>query len=198
MAENIFIISGPSGSGQDSIIEGLRRDFEIERVITTTDRPMRLGEGQGYPYYFISTDEFQQKIVDGAFLEYAQEYNGRYYGVTAAEIERVSRSGKIGIWKIEYQGVLTAKKLFPGIVAIMINTPDLGTLERRIRGRDKNRSEKYIRERMEYTREWLKHKDIYDYEVINADGHLGLAIDEVARIIRKYRDGQIDQENPDR
>ena len=73
MTENIFIISGPSGSGQDSLIEGLRRDFEIERVITTTDRLMRLGEGQGYPYYFISPQEFEQKIAEGAFLEYARE-----------------------------------------------------------------------------------------------------------------------------
>lgn len=189
MKKNLFILSGPSGSGQDSIIEGLRKHFEIERVITTTTRAMRPRETQGQPYYFISVEDFQQKIEAGEFVEYAQEYNNNFYGVTKAELERVSHSGKIGIWKIEYKGVMTAKKMFPGIIAILINAP-LDVLEKRIRERDKGASEKYIQERMAYAQEWLNHKNLYDFAVINEEGKLDEAIAKTAQIIQNTLDEQ--------
>lgn len=178
----IFIISGPSGAGEDSIIEGLEQYFPLERVITTTTRMMRPGESQGSPYYFISPEEFNARLEKNNFAEYATQYNGNVYGVTKEELERVEKSGKIGIWKIEYKGVMTVKKTYPEIVAIFVNAQSLEILENRIRRRD-NVSEKYIKERMEYTKEWLSHKDIYDYAVINEEGQLDKAIKEVAEII---------------
>jgi len=180
---NIFIISGPSGAGEDSIIEGLRNHFPIERVITTTSRTMRKGDLNGKPYYFITNEEFEKEIKVGNFIEWAEEYNGNYYGVTLQELERVASSDKIGIWKIEYKGVITAKKLFPEIISVFITVPSLEVLENRIRRRD-NVTDEYIRERMEYTKEWMKHADIYDHTVINEDGKLDNAIMEVAEIIK--------------
>ncbi|MFA6550912.1 MAG: hypothetical protein WCV41_00050 [Patescibacteria group bacterium] len=177
----LFIISGPSGAGEDSIITGLKKIMPIERIITTTTRSPRSGESNGDPYYFISPTEFQIGIEQKKFFEYAQEYNDNYYGVTFEEIERVKNSGKIGIWKIEYKGVMTAKKLLPGITAILINAP-LEILEQRIRRRDRV-TEEFVAERIRYTEEWLKHKDIYDYEVINEEGKLEEAIQKVAEII---------------
>lgn len=185
MQNNIFIISGPSGSGQDSIIEGLKKYFSIERVITTTTRAMRDGESQQNPYYFISKEEFKKGVEANSFFEFAKEYNNNFYGVTFQEIERVKNCGKIGIWRIEYQGVITAKKLTPNIIAILITAP-LDVLEQRIKNRDKNASEQFIKNRMEYTREFLKHKDIYDYEIENKQGRLNETIKKVANIIEKY------------
>lgn len=179
----IFIISGPSGAGEDSIIEGLKKFFKIERIITTTTRAMRSGESQGNPYYFISKNEFIKRRNNNEFVEWAEQYNGNLYGVTKAEIERVKNSSNIGTWKIEWKGVITAKKIFPEIPSIFINAP-LDVLENRIRRRD-NFSEEYIKERTEYTKEWLKHKDIYDYEVVNEEGKLDEAIKEVKDIIEK-------------
>lgn len=193
---NLFIVSGPSGVGEDSVIEGLKSVLPIERVVTTTTREMREGEFQGNPYYFISTEEFQEKIVRGEFVEYAQEYNDNFYGVTKEEIERVANSGNIGIWKIEWRGVVTAKKLFPGIVAIFLTVSDLAVLEDRIRRRKPDVSEEYLRERMEYTREWLKHTDIYDYTVYNEENELEKAIEDIAEIIRCR--ASICQEDPGR
>jgi len=193
---NLFIVSGPSGVGEDSVIEGLKSVLPIERVVTTTTREMREGEFQGNPYYFISTEEFQEKIVRGEFVEYAQEYNDNFYGVTKEEIERVANSGNIGIWKIEWRGVVTAKKLFPGIVAIFLTVSDLAVLEDRIRRRKPDVSEEYLRERMEYTREWLKHTDIYDYTVYNEENELEKAIQDIAEIIRCR--ASICQEDPGR
>lgn len=185
--KNIFIISGPSGAGEDSVIEGLEKLLPIERVVTTRSRAMRPGESQGHPYYFISESEFRERIAAGDFIEYAQQYNNQWAGVTRQEIERVAHTERIGIWKIEYQGVITAKRLFPGIVAILILAP-LDILEARIRRRD-NPNEDMLRERMDYTREWLKHADIYDYQVDNREGKLDETIQEVKAIIEQHLAG---------
>jgi guanylate kinase len=181
--QNLFIISGPSGAGEDSIIDGLAKLLPVERTVTTTTRAPRAGESDGQSYYFISAEQFQQKITSGEIVEYAQHYNGNFYGVTNTELERVAASGKIGIWKIDYKGVETAKKMFPGIVAILITAP-LAIMEQRIRMRD-HLTEAYIAERMTYTREWLKHTYIYDYIVENAQNKLEEAIREVSTIIKK-------------
>jgi guanylate kinase len=186
MYPSIFIISGPSGAGEDSVIEGLKKNLEIERVITTSTRSMRAGESQGYPYYFISQDEFREKIENDELAEYAQEYNDNFYGVTKNELERVANSGKIGLWKIEYKGVITAKKKFPEIKSIYIAPPSLDILKKRIIKRNPNVSAEYLKERMDYTEEWMKHEDIYDYKVVNEEGRLKETIEKVAGIIKKH------------
>ena len=179
----IFIISGPSGAGEDSIIEGLRKYFPIERVISTTTRSMRPGESQGSPYYFVSEDEFKKGVEKEDFFEWTEEYNSKLYGVTKKEIERVKNSKHVGIWKIEYKGVATAKKLIPGIIAIFVTVSNLKILENRIRRRD-GVSEEYIKERMKYTKEWMKHANVYNYTVVNEEGKLDEAIEKTAEIIK--------------
>jgi guanylate kinase len=182
---NLFIISGPSGSGQDSIIDGLAKFLPIERVVTTTTREPRPGESEGHPYYFVSKDTFQEALAGNAFTEHAEHYNGNRYGVTRTELDRVIRSGNIGIWKVEYQGVEAAKVLFPGIIAILIAPPSLEVLEERLRRRD-HPSEEYLAERMTYTKEMLKHASIYDYTIVNEEGRLEDAIEKTADIIRRH------------
>lgn len=184
MFQNLFIISGPSGAGEDSVIDGLAKLMPIERAITTVTRSPRAGESDGHPYYFVTGEQFQQKIASGEMVEYAQHYNGNFYGVTKAELERVAASGKIGIWKIDYKGVEAAKKMFPGIIAIFIIAP-FEVLEERIRARG-NATEDYIAERMAYTKEWLKHTNIYDYTVTNEQGKLDQTIQAALAIIKKH------------
>jgi len=145
---------------------------------------MRSGEAEGKPYYFISREEFKKKIKNDELAEYAQEYNDNFYGVTKSELERVQNCGKIGTWKIEYKGVMTAKKIFPEIKSIYIAPPSLEILKQRIMRRD-NVSEEYVNERMEYTKEWLKHEHIYDYKIVNEEGRLEETIKKAAEIIKK-------------
>jgi guanylate kinase len=184
MESPLFIISGPSGSGQDSVIEGLAKRLPIERVITTTTRPLREGESDGHPYHFISQETFEQGLQKGAFLEHARHYGDEYYGVTREEIERVRKSGKIGIWKVDWQGVANIKKLFPETRAILITAP-LDVLETRLRRRDPNRSEASLQERMAYSKEYQNHTDLYDFVIENEDEKLDEAIRKVFEIIRK-------------
>ncbi len=180
--DNLFILSGPSGVGEDSIIDGLSKRLPVERVITTTTRPPRKGESPGNPYYFISPESFRDRVDRGEFVEWAEEYNKNCYGVTREELERVIATDRIGIWKIEWKGVMTAKSLFPDIVAIFITAP-MASIERRIRKRE-SVTDKYVAERMAYTEEWMRHTDIYDYTIENLDGRLEEAVSEAEAIIR--------------
>lgn len=181
---NVVIISGPSGAGEDSVIDGLREFVTIHRVITTTTRGPREGENNGEHHYFISKEEFEKRIENEEMVEWAKQYNGNLYGVTKQELQRVNDLDGVGIWKIEYQGVITAKKLFPEIIAIFLMADSLEVLEERIRSRA-DVSDEFVAERMAYTREWLTHVDIYDYSIINKQGLLHETIQAVVDILRK-------------
>ena len=161
----LFIISGPSGAGEDSVIEGLQKRMSLTRVITTTTREMRDGEMQGAPYYFISHEEFQQKIKDDGFFEYAELDRGKLYGVTNEELQRVKESESVGIWKMDYKGVLFLKEKEPSIPAIFI-WASLDVLEERIRFRG-GVDAAFILERISYAQGWFDNRDIFDFEVEN-------------------------------
>lgn len=182
--QNIVIISGPAGSGKDAIIDGLEESLPIERIVTTTTRARREGENDGHPYYFISREQFEKSIVNHDFVEYSINENNAYYGVKKEELERVAHSGRVGVWKIDWKGVIAAKRLFPHIPAIFIEAP-IEILESRLRNRDKKASKKYFEERMSYTREWLKHRDIYDYTIKNEQGKLNEAVQKTREVIKQ-------------
>ena len=184
MKSSLFLLSGPSGSGQDSVIEGLAKFLPIERVVTTTTRPMRDGESDGHPYHFVSKEAFEKGLRENMFLEYARHYGGEYYGVMKEEVDRVKNSGKVGIWKVDWQGVHNIKNIFPETKAILITAP-LETLEARLRRRDKDRSKASLQERMAYSREYAHHTDLYDFIVPNEDAKLDEAVNKVREIIQK-------------
>jgi guanylate kinase len=181
---NIFMISGPSGAGEDSILEKLKDSILFEKIITSTTREMRPGESQGDPYYFISKKEFETKIGRNEFYEYAEEDRGNFYGVTKKEIERVLNISKPIIWKLDYKGVLAVKKLFPSAVAILIDVP-VDVIENRIRRRD-NLSEEYIQGRLQYARGWYENRGIFDFFVKNEEGKMDEAVEKIAEIIKKH------------
>jgi guanylate kinase len=183
---HIFIISGPAGSGKDSIIECLGKNLPLERFITTTTRAKRPGESEGNPYYFVSQKTFDSSIQQGAFIEHSINENGASYGISATELHRVTQKKDcFGIWQTDWKGVQSIKKIFPGIPAIFISAP-LNILEERIRSRDTTKDESYFLERMSYTKEWLKYIDIYDYVVTNEQGKLSQAVADVEQILRNH------------
>ncbi len=184
----IFIISGPSGVGEDSVIKELKKTMPIEQVITTTTRQKRNGEKQGNPYYFISEKKFEQGIKNNEFFEHTQHYNNQYYGVTKQELQRIEKiqkiKNKIVIWKVEYKGVIKIKKqMGKRIIAIFIAPPSINTLKKRLekRGDDK----KIIEERSSYSKEFLKHKNNYDYIVVNKENKLNQTVAKIKHIIEK-------------
>jgi guanylate kinase len=183
--KNVFIISGAAGSGKDSVIDGLQSILPIERIVTTTTREMRPFESEGHPYYFLSVESFKHGLENGEFIEHSINENGGLYGVTKSELERITHKNKIALWRVDWKGVINIKKLYPEIKALYIAAP-IEILEARLRSRDTDKDEAYFQERMAYTREWLQHLDIYDYQVNNEEGKLAQTIKQVAEIIKQH------------
>lgn len=178
------IISGPSGAGEDSVIDGLRKKIKCERVITTVTRPKRKGEREGKPYYFVSVPRFKKMIREKKFIEWAKVY-GDYRGSTKKEIARLNKKKVLALWKIDFQGVKIIKKNKLGVISIFIYPPSQKILEQRLikRGQD---SPEVIRRRRVFTKKWLGERGNYDYIVVNRENKLGETIDEVLSILRKH------------
>ncbi|MFC1622827.1 hypothetical protein ACFL16_00340 [Patescibacteria group bacterium] len=182
MKSKVFIISGPSGAGEDSVLEGLTEKMDFIRPITTTTRKMRDGEFQGSPYYFISKEAFRNRISTGDFFEWAEQDGGNLYGVTKEELERVRNTGKPVMLKLDYQGVITIKKLIPESIALLINVSN-DIIEKRLRSRDGDVSDEFIQGRLEHAKGWRENKDIFDYNIENVEGKLNETIEKTLEII---------------
>ena len=181
----IVILSGPSGAGEDSIIKGLQKIMPIKRIVTTTTRTMRPGESEGNPYHFVTKEQFEKDLAHDKFFEHAKQYNDQLYGVTFNAIRQAQESADIYIWKIDYKGVQNAKKILPNAPAILITAP-LRQLEARIRGRG-GMSDKQIQERMAYSKEWFKHKNLYDHAIDNSNGKLKQSIKQIQNLLLEYQ-----------
>ena len=179
----IFIISGPSGAGEDSVIEGLKEKIDYARVVTTVTRPKRSGESEGKPYYFVSRDTFERMKFKDEFIECAVVY-GDYRGATKKELDRLLIGTKPIIWKVDWQGVKTIKQKYPEAVSIFIVPPSYEALEARLRHRGDSREE--VARRKGFTIEWLEQKSVYDHIVVNEDGKLDETILTVAKIITEH------------
>ncbi|HAT73708.1 MAG TPA: hypothetical protein DCS08_01740 [Candidatus Moranbacteria bacterium] len=182
---NIFIISGPSGAGEDSVIKKLKNHIDFDKIVTTTTRAMRPEDEEGVSYYFISEEEFKKGIEENRFFEYALEDNGNYYGGTYEELERAKKSPKPILWKVEYQGVLKAKKILPEVKSIFIYIP-FELIKERLAKRGE--TEETINSRLEYAKGWYDNEDAFDFKVINEEGKLDETVQKVAEIIKNNLD----------
>ncbi len=165
----LFIISGPAGSGKGTVVKELiSAHSEIKLSVSATTRNPRPGETHGVHYYYISKDEFENRIERGEILEYTT-YCDNYYGTPLKEVKEALDNGKDIILEIEVDGAMQVKKKVRGSVAIMLTPPDAETLERRLRGRG-TETEDVIRWRLERAKEEIMLLPKYDYSVINEDG----------------------------
>ncbi len=164
----LFVISGPAGTGKGTVVKHLLETEEFFYSVSATTRAPRPGEVHGVNYYFITKEEFEQKIAAGEMLEYA-EYVGNYYGTPKSAVEEALNAGKNVILEIETQGALQIREIMPEAVLVFILAPDITTLEARLIGRG-TESEEIVAKRMAEARREVTLLDKYDYVVINKDG----------------------------
>lgn len=162
----LMILSGPSGSGKDTVLNKLVESNEDVCVsISMTTREMRDGEIDGKHYYFVSREYFQKKIAEDKMLEYA-EYAGNYYGTPRQPVEEMLNEGKSVVLKIEVQGAEKIRKIYPDVSSVFLLPPSMRVLEGRLRGRG-SEDEETINHRLRIAREELRRAYDYDYIVIN-------------------------------
>jgi len=186
MTSKLFIVTGTSGAGKDSVIEGLEKSgLDFVWAKTTTSRSKREGESEGNPYHFVSPEEFQEKIKKDEMLEYANVY-GTYYGMEKKNIIDPMNSNKPVFVRIDIQGVPTYKKEYPNSICIFVSAPSFEILEKRIRDRGQD-NEKAIQRRMKTAKsemENAKTSSLYDYIIVNEEGKLDETIAKAAEIIK--------------
>lgn len=177
----LFVVSAPAGCGKDTILEQLfaRTDTAGYSVSATTRAP-REGEVDGVHYHFKTRGQFEQMIRDGEVLEYT-EYCGNYYGTPRKGVEELIAQGRDVILKIEVEGAMNIKRLFPECCLVFILPPSLAELERRLRKRGTETEEKIIA-RTEQARREIELAENYDYLIVN--GELSEAVDDLLAVLR--------------
>lgn len=183
--KNIIIVSGPAGSGKDTLIDHLLNTGNFTKIITTTSRPRREHEAEGLPYSFVSKEEFETKIQQGSFIEHSQNENGEYYGIQKKHFEEALQKGKKIILKVDWKGVLHIKETFPLVKSICIMAPLEILIERMHRREGKSYTEEYFKERIEYAKSYFTHLEDYDYVIWNNEGELQKSIEEFETLVAK-------------
>lgn len=164
---SLIIISGTTCAGKGTIIKRLlEENSNLELSISYTSRPIRGNEVDGVDYYFVTKEQFEEKIKNGDFLEYAEVHYGSYYGTPRLELEEKLASGKDVILDIDVQGAQQIKELMPETVLIFILAPSMEEVKRRIKARGMENNEQIIARFQAAYRE-INEINKYNYVVVN-------------------------------
>ena len=134
----ILIITAPSGAGKTSITRHLMQVFpgRLAFSISAATRPPRGTEKDGVDYFFLSVDQFREKIRDEAFIEWEMVYEGKYYGTLKSELSRIWSEGKVPLLDIDVKGAIHVQQQYPGqTLSLFIEPPSVEELRRRLESR---------------------------------------------------------------
>ena len=177
----LLVVSGPSGVGKGTICKEVVKKTNTMTSVSVTTREKSDIETEGNHYYFISKQEFENRIANNGFLEYAEVF-GNYYGTPKDKTEQMLEEGKNVILEIDVQGGIQAKERYPETVMIFILPPDEEALANRIAARGRGEYKATLKKRLEAAAaEIAIGKEKYDHLVVN--DRLEKAVKEVINII---------------
>lgn len=164
----IFVISSPSGGGKTTIVRSILSEFpEIIFSVSATTRPKRPDEIDGVHYYFLTEEQFLEKIKNDEFIEWERFYD-YYYGTLKTFVIDNIQKGKSVLLEIDVKGALSVKKIFPDAILIFIDVPSIEELVNRLKRR-KTESEADLQKRIDRAKMELSYKDKFDYIFVNKD-----------------------------
>lgn len=183
MAGTLFVISGPAGAGKGTLLDRVKQRVpNIWVSISATTRAPRGQEQDGVEYFFLSKEEFEERIAAQGFIEYALVH-GNYYGTPIAPIKQHVDEGAAVFLEIDVQGAFQVRELMPQAKLIFIAPPSMEVLEQRLRGRCTD-SEESIKVRLANAAGELEASKEYDHVIVNDD--LERATTELVEMIQSY------------
>ncbi len=190
---DLIIISGTTCAGKGTVIKKLlEKNDNLTLSISYTSRPKRENEIEGVDYYFVTKEEFEEKIKNGDFLEYARVQYGAYYGTPKKEVIDLLNSGKDCILEIDVQGVKQIKKLYPETILIFIMAPSMNEVKKRIKARGMENNEQII-ERFKVAYNEINEINNYNYVVVNDNVDAAVKKVEAILISEKLRVDRIEE-----
>ena len=185
MNGKLIIFSAPSGSGKSTIINYLlKQNLNLAFSISATSRPPRGEEKHGVEYFFLSPDEFRQRISNNEFLEYVEVYKDRFYGTLKAQVEKQLEAGQNVVFDVDVVGGCNIKKFYGDrALSLFIQPPCVEELRRRLIGRGTDASE-VIEHRVAKAEYELSFASKFDKVIINDD--LEAAKAEALKVIKEF------------
>lgn len=178
----LFVISGPSGAGKDTVLERMKeRNLPFHFVVTATTRAARSNEVHGKHYFFYSEEEFKRMIDNDEFYEWSWVYDD-LKGVPRAQVDEALASGQDVVVRVDVQGAAKIKSKRPDAILLFVTPNDVDEIEDRLKARNTDSPEQ-LEIRLSELREEYQRVQEFDYLVINCDGELDQAVDTVRSII---------------
>ncbi len=181
----LIIFSAPSGAGKTTLVKYIMSAMDdLAFSVSAASRKKRPGETDGKDYYFMTVDEFKQKIRNGEFIEWEEVYKDHFYGTLRSEVERIRNSGKHVVFDVDVKGGLNIKKIYgDDALAIFIKPPSIETLKQRLiqRGTD---DRKEIETRIAKAERELSYADRFDVIIVNDD--LEKAKREAYKVVKDF------------
>ncbi len=182
----LFVVSGPSGAGKDTLVDALRaRMPRLRYSVSATTRPPRPGEIEGLSYYFLTPQSFQEIEAQGGFLE-TKTYNGNLYGTPRSYVEQNLIEGYDVIMKPDVDGALAVQRAFPQAALIFLLPDKFSYLQERLTAR-RTESNEEIAARLAIAHEEIAQARAFDYLVINEQSNFPGAVDDLEAILRAER-----------
>lgn len=181
----VIIFSAPSGSGKSTIINYLlAQKLNLAFSISATSRPPRGNEKHGVEYFFLSPDEFRQRIANNEFLEYEEVYTDRFYGTLKAQVEKQLAAGQNVVFDVDVVGGCNIKKYYgERALSLFIQPPCIDELRRRLIGRGTDTPE-VIESRIAKAEHELSFAPKFDKVIINDD--LETAKAHALKVIKEF------------
>lgn len=168
----LLIFSAPSGSGKSTIINWLMQEhpeLNMHFSVSCTSRPPRGQEQDGVEYFFLTPEEFREKIQRDEFVEYEEVYQDRYYGTLKSQVEKQLAAGENVVFDVDVHGAMNIKKAYGDrALSLFIQPPSIEELRRRLNGRGTDAPE-VIEQRIARAEYELTYADKFDTIVINDD-----------------------------